>query len=188
MSNLNEVKWQASGESGEYTKKIRSQKQIGDIEYKKIEVSRQIGLDLSTDKIHLFTRYTKENHGYSVGFFEDVKGQLIQKQFPAFCFFPTKEVTHLNFILHAPFLLTDSRESIKRFEEYNSRIVLDIAKLAADCILVLKDLKLINDDILKIIPYKIPDGDDFFGSFYELINEKFQTEEILPSKNGYIQF
>ena len=50
---------------------------------------------------------------------------------PAFCFFPTKEVTNLNFILHAPFLLTDSREGIKAGEKHNNELIEQLAELAA---------------------------------------------------------
>ncbi|NBU82869.1 MAG: DNA helicase, partial [Flavobacteriaceae bacterium] len=131
-------------------------------------------------------RSTEENHSYSIGFFLDEKNKLTPKQFSAFCFFPTKETTNLNFILHAPFLLTDSRESIKRFENHNTEMCKLLSQLAADSMLILKDLKLINDNIINIIPYKEPDNDDFFASFYEMIKEKFKTEEILPTLDGYI--
>jgi hypothetical protein len=51
-----------------------------------------------------------------------------------------------------------------------------------DSLLILKDLKLINDDIIRIIPYK--QLSDFFNPFYETIKEKLQTEELLPANDG----
>lgn len=187
LSNLQEVKWNADKETGEYTKKCNKQKQTEDITYEKIELYQQIGLHQSTEKLYLFSRSSEENHSYSIGFFLDEKNKLTPKQFSAFCFFPTKETTNLNFILHAPFLLTDSRESIKRFEKHNTEMCKLLSQLAADSMLILKELKLINDDIIKIIPYKEPDNDDFFASFYETIKEKFETEELLPAKNEYVE-
>lgn len=185
LSSLQEVKWNAKTETGEYTKRSNKPKQANDITYEKNELYQQIGLQQTTEKLYLFNRTTKENHSYSIGFFLDEKNKLTPKQFSAFCFFPTKETTNLNFILHAPFLLTDSRESIKRFEKHNTEMCKLLSQLAADSMLILKELKLINDDIIKIIPYKEPDRDDFFASFYETIRGKFKTEEILPTIDGY---
>ncbi|MEZ4880226.1 MAG: DEAD/DEAH box helicase [Chitinophagales bacterium] len=184
LSNLQEVKWNADNETGEYTKKGNKQKQTDDITYEKIELYQQIGLNQTTEKLYLFSRSTEDNHSYSIGFFLDEKNSLIPKQFSAFCFFPTKETTNLNFILHAPFLLTDSREGIHRSKEHNTDMVELLAQLAADSLLILKELKLIDDEILDIIPYKnIEYGhDDFFDDFHQKIKQTLKTKEILPAK------
>ncbi|QQS30538.1 MAG: AAA family ATPase [Sphingobacteriales bacterium] len=186
LSNLQEVKWNADNETGEYTKKANKQKQTDDITYEKIELYRQIKSEQTKEKLYLFTRSTKENHSYSIGFFLDEKERLTPKQLPAFCFFPTKETTNLNFIIHAPFLLTDSRESIKQSENHNSEMCELLSQLAADSLLILKELKLIDDEILEIIPYKnIKYGHDgFFNGFYDKAKQTFKTEEILPAKDN----
>jgi len=98
---------------------------------------------------------------------------------------------NLNFIIHAPFLLTDSREGIKKDDSWNKKAVNKLAELAADSLLILRDLKLIDDDIINIIPYK---KDDFFDEdsdeeypfypFFQKIKKKFQIEELLPAKDG----
>lgn len=187
LSDLQEVKWQAeNNEVGEYTKKGTKQKQTEDIIYERVELNQQVGLKQTKENLFLFTRITEEhNLNYSVGYFLDEKGKLIPKQYSAFCFFPTKETTNLNFILHAPFLLTDSREGIHRSKEHNTKMVELLAQLSADSLLILKDLKVFSDDIVEIIPYKNIDygNDGFFDDFYFKIKEKLQTEEILPAKN-----
>lgn len=187
LSDLQDVKWQAeNNEVGEYTKKGTKQKQTEDIIYERVELNQQVGLKQTKENLFLFTRITEEhNLNYSVGYFIDEKGKLIPKQYSAFCFFPTKETTNLNFILHAPFLLTDSREGIHRSKEHNTKMVEMLAQLSADILLILKDLKVISDDIVEIIPYKNIDygNDGFFDDFYFKIKEKLQTEEILPAKN-----
>jgi hypothetical protein len=188
LSNLQEVKWQAeNNEVGEYSKKQTKQKQTEDITYERVELIQQIGLKQTKENLFLFTRLTEEhNLNYSIGFFLDENGKLIPKQYSAFCFFPTKETTNLNFILHAPFLLTDSREGIHRSKEHNTKMVELLAQLSADSLLILKDLKIISDDIIEIIPYKSIDygNDGFLDDFYFKIKEKLQTEEILPAKKG----
>lgn len=187
LSDLQEVKWQAeNNEVGEYTKKGTKQKQAEDIIYERVELNQQVGLKQTKENLFLFTRLTEEhNLNYSIGYFLDENGKLIPKQYSAFCFFPTKETTNLNFILHAPFLLTDSREGIHRSKEHNTKMVELLAQLSADSLLILKNLKAISDDIIEIIPYKnIEYGNDgFFDDFYFKIKEKLQTEEILPAKN-----
>lgn len=185
LSDLQEVKWQAeNNEVGEYIKKCNKQTKTNEIIYEKIELYQQIGLQQTQEKLYLFTRYTEDNHTYSIGFFLDEKNKLTPKQLPAFCFFPTKETTNLNFILHAPFLLTDSREGIHR-SKHNTEMVELLSQLTANSLLILKELKLIDDDIFEIIPYKdIKYGqDDFFDDFYQKIEQTLKSEEILPAKD-----
>jgi Superfamily I DNA and RNA helicases and helicase subunits len=183
LSNLKEVCWKAENESGNYLKEIIKTKQSGNIYCEKIELSQQIDLNITNEKLWLFTRFIEgQHHRYSVGFFLDENGKLKPKQTDAFCFFPTKENTGLNFIVHSPFLLNDSREGIKRSENHNTKMINLLAELSADSLLILKDLKLIDDNIIKLIPYK--KLNEFFLPFYEKIREKFQTEELLPSNDG----
>jgi hypothetical protein len=201
LSNLQKVKWEAENEFGEYTKKSGKQKHSDDIIYNKIKLYQNIGLQQTKEELYFFTRFTPDNNlAYSAGYFLDNKGRLISKQLPAFCYFPTKETTNLNFIIHAPFLLTDSREGIHHSKEHNNHIINLLAKLSADSLLILRDLKLIDDNIINIIPYK---GKDFysqdswgyinekepklFAPFYEAIKEKFTNEELLPKLNGYVE-
>jgi hypothetical protein len=200
LSNLQKVKWDAGNDSGEYTKKSGKQKHSDDIIYEKITLYQQIGQQETKENLYLFTRFSSENNlAYSVGYFLDNKGRLTSKQLPAFCYFPTKETTNLNFIIHAPFLLTDSREGIHHSKEHNNHMVNLLAQLSADSLLILKDLKLIDDNIVNIIPYKEKDfylqnswryinkkEPKLFAPFYEAIKEKFDNEELLPKLNGYV--
>jgi len=187
LSDIEEVKWRAeNNEVGEYSKKRINQKQTEDIIYERVELNQQVRLKQTKENLYLLTRLTEEhNLNYSIGYFLNEKGKLMPKQFTAFCFFPTKETTNLNFILHAPFLLTDSREGIHRSKKHNTEMVELLAQLSGDSLLILKELKLITDDIVEIIPYKNMDYgiDGFFNEFYSKIKEKLQTEEILPAKN-----
>jgi hypothetical protein len=110
---------------------------------------------------------------------------------PAFCFFPTKEATNLHFILHAPFLLTDSREGIKAGDKHNQELIQQLAQLAADSLPVLRDEGLIDDGLLDIIPYdesRFSALDDrrkiSFGPFYGAIKRTLQADALLPAADG----
>ena len=118
-------------------------------------------------------------------------GKLKPISQPAFCFFPTKETTNLSFIVHAPFLLTDSREGIKAGEKHNQELVENVARLAADSLSVLRDEKLIDDGILDIVPYdeaRFGEPSDrshiSFQPFYTAIKDKLKTDTLLPAANG----
>jgi hypothetical protein len=134
LPNLQEVSWKTNSENGpgRYLKKTKTRKNQGSIICEKIELLQATGLETTKEKLWLFTRYMENSdHTYSVGFFLDKNGKLKPKQTDAFCFFPTKESTGLNFIIHAPFLLTDSREGIKKNQtnNHNENLIQWLAEL-----------------------------------------------------------
>lgn len=186
LSNLQEVEWQAEEEYGKYSTKTIGNNNKKSISWRLIESLQTFNKKKSREKLYMFTRFREfDNISYSIGIFLDENNKLTSKNLPAFCFFPTKETTNLDFIIHAPFLLTDSREGIHRAKEHNTEMVELLAELSADSLLILKELKLINDDVFEIIPYKNIDygNEGFFDKFYFKIKETLQSEEILPSKN-----
>lgn len=198
LSNLTYVSFEFADTLGLYGKDIDDDKSFveNDITSEYITLTHNIGDDLIDRKLWLFSRKYKitDEHSekYSVGFFLDENNKLVATNEQAFCFFPTKETTGLNFIVHAPFLLTDSREGIKAGTQHNKTMISLLANLAADSLLLLKKLNFINDSILEILPYdesKFNDINDknkiSFKPFYTLIKNKFETEAILPTIDGY---
>ena len=124
------------------------------------------GEEVYDENIWLFSRLDDYQRKYSIGFFLDDTGHLKPMREPAFCFFPTKEVTGLQFIIHAPFLLTDSREGIRAGVPHNDRILQKLAELSADAIEYLRDMeytesiRFVDDTILSIIPIAPKDFSD----------------------------
>ena len=199
LSNLKYVSFEFADTLGLYGKDIDNDKSFveDDIIVEHITLTHNVGDDFIDRKLWLFSRKynISDNHSekYSVGFFLDENNNLVATNEQAFCFFPTKESTGLNFIVHAPFLLTDSREGIKAGAEHNKTMIQLLANLAADSLLLLKKLKLINDNIVDILPYdesKFNDINDknkiSFKPFYSLIKNKFETEALLPTIDGYV--
>lgn len=189
---VKEIRWETENENGSYTKRSTDIIRREDIFYTDVKLDHKIGLKKTSEKIMLFSKSVENSDlTYSVGYFIDSKQKLYPKQLDAFCFFPTKEYTGLNFIIHAPFLLTDSRERIKNKQSnnWNENLIENLSKLAADSLIVLKDLKFINDDIIKLIPYKKDnfkalDDKDYisFLPFYSSIKEALQSRQLLPAK------
>ena len=202
LSNIKEISFEISGKLGLYGKTIEEKKFLNDITAEFIRLTQNDGDDcddLYDNLLWLFSREDKKGHKFSVGFFVDPEGHLIPKAHTAFCFFPTKEVTGLNFIIHAPFLLTDSREGIRAGVQHNLDMISLISQLAADSLLCLKDIGLtkkvllIDDNIFDIVPYDETNFSNVdskktisFKPFYIAIKEVFNTEAIIPGLDGYV--
>jgi hypothetical protein len=181
-----------------YTKSIEEKHNFDGIVEELVSLKKNTKDFLVENQLWLFTRTSEEKLSYSVGFSLNNDGKLTKNNFDAFCFFPTKEVTGLNFIIHAPFLLNDAREGIKAGEQHNKNMIALLAKLAADSLIYLRDLgeqkgiALIDDSIIDIIPYdanqfnNVNDGNKIsFMPFYTAIKAKFASEELLPCNDGF---
>lgn len=102
LSKLKNIEFEFENVLGLYGKEIVTSRLFDDTIAEHIRLTQNNGDDLYDVNLWLFSRTDELNRRYSVGFFLDENGQLRPINEPAFCFFPTKEVTNLNFIVHAP--------------------------------------------------------------------------------------
>ncbi|MEN6328646.1 MAG: AAA domain-containing protein [Syntrophomonas sp.] len=202
LANLKDISFEISGILGLYGKTIEETHDFDGTTAEFVRCTHNDGENrdnMYDDILWLFSRDDGEGHTYSVGFFVDAKGHLIPKKHSAFCFFPTKKGTGLNFILHAPFLLTDSREGIQAGVQHNIDMISLLSELAADSLVYLKEIGmtkktlLIDDNIIDIIPYDESGFTEInskkeisFKPFYTAIKQAFESETIIPSSNGYV--
>lgn len=179
-------------------KYVSETRQFGDSTTEFITLTQNSGDDIVDQHLWLFTRKDEAGRKYSVGFFLDENNRLMPKKEPAFCFFPTKENTGLNFVIHAPFLLTDSREGIRAGVAHNNHMISLLAKLASDSLVYLRDIgveksaRLIDDSILSIIPTDVEAFSEVsdkrhisFMPFFTEIKNVFLKEAILATRDGY---
>jgi len=202
LLNLADISFKISGVLGLYGKMVEDKYDFGGTTTEFVRLTQNDGDNrdkLYDNMLWLFSRDDGKDHKYSVGFFVDSEGHLMPKTHSAFCFFPTKEVTGLNFIIHAPFLLTDSREGIRAGVQHNIDMISLLSELAADSLTFLKkigltkNIPLIDDNIFDIVPY---DEDSFsnvnskktisFKPFYEAMKEAFESKSLIPSSDGYV--
>ena len=199
LTELKSIEYSFNDVRGFYNKHVVETITFGSVRAEMIRLDQRAGNDESSHVLWLFTEESPEKFHYSVGFFMNDSGHLMPVREPAFCFFPTKEVTGLNFIIHAPFLLTDSREGIRAGIGHNDNMIRRLADLSAQALLHLKSIgvrngqRIIDDKIIDIIPY---DPTEFshpsnrrkvsFLPFYESIQTLMGFEEILPTEDGYI--
>lgn len=203
LSNLKNIEFEISGALGLYGKTIEEKRDFGGTTAELIRLTQNDGEnreDLYDIMLWLFTRNNENGHRYSVGYFIDTKGRLVSKSHSAFCFFPTKEVTGLNFIIHAPFLLTDSREGIRAGVPHNQELISLLAALAADSLVYLRDIgisknvHLIDDNIFDIVPYNESAFTDVaskkvisFKPFFTAMKETLKKERMIPAEKGYVE-
>lgn len=199
LSNLKNISLEIPGALGSYDKYIVQNQQFDETVAELICLTQKDNDELRADRLWLFSRKAGHGHTYSVGFFLNENENLSAKQHAAFCFFPTKEITGLNFIIHAPFLLTDSREGIRAGVQHNKDMVELLAALAADSLIYLRDIghangiPLINDEIFDIIPYDESAFSDVndkrrisFKPIFTTIQEKMSSEDLLPTSDGFV--
>lgn len=199
LTNLKDIEFEFGDVIGLYEKCIKETIRFADTVAEHLVLTQNAGEELYDEKLWLFSRLDEHNHKYSAGFFTNEEGYLRSIDEPAFCFFPTKEVTNLNFIIHAPFLLTDSREGIRAGVAHNDNMIKLLSKLSADSLEYLRDIgvknskRLIDDSIIDIIPVDENAFSDpsnkrkvSFLPFYESIKEKFENTKLIPTENDYV--
>lgn len=140
------------------------------------------------------------NHTIYVAFYyNSTKKEIITRsKQDVFCFFPTKENFNTCYVCHAPFLLTDNRQNLKPNETINDFLVKELAKLATESILHLRDYGiserniLINENIVDIIPnyFTTSSHTTFWHNpkyeriFIESFNKFVECEKIFLSRSG----
>lgn len=188
LNHLKKIYWSVEtdyGEdSGEYYQEEELLENVERI-VKKVNLIKIIeGEDITNEKIILISRKeeTKELY-YSVGFFiDEAEKTVVPKSVPAFCYFKTAKETKLSFLVHAPYLLTDSREGLMP-DAWNDKLNNLLASLAAESLPILCEMELVHDNIFDIIPYSSNTW-EFKYVFYQKFAETLKNKAVIPCYNG----
>ena len=198
LHNIKKIEWDAeiNCERKIYTKKIKEKRILKSICCELLNINN----NGNKTKIWMFSRDVDLPEGkfpISVGFLLKKDGKSIDTSWKPniFCFFSTSENTGLCMILHAPFELVDNRQQIKQDNKVNKKLFDELATLAADSLLCLRDIGIddrdyyINNSILDIVPLEDPDCDSWtiIGAFYDAFVNILKKEELLiTSMEKYI--
>lgn len=186
LNHLTSIHWETPETNGFYQKQILEKGYLNSI--KKIGNSHTI-----TRLFQLIAQEPTSNLSYSIVFKLNEQGQIdAKKTFNAHCFFPTRVQTPLRFLIHAPFVLTDSREGIKFEQDWNKQLIGLLAKLWIENIDKLKQENLWNEAFFQILPFdeKLFSGE--IGQFLRpFLNETYQffkntTLACFPTESGEI--
>jgi len=206
LRNLKEIVWSSEKVKGSFKKKLHTQEDNifnSEIQAQVFDIVAVSNNTRTPERIWLFSNAVyKEGSTYPHKIFVGLKlnpdGSInTTKNFDAFCFFPTKENTGLKFLLHAPFLLTDNRQSILAGNEWNKLLVQQLAKLSSQVLLIIKEesikrkQSLFGQKFLDLIPYdpsyfeKVDSTERIsFLPFYTEIQNLLGEEEILPGRDN----
>lgn len=211
LRNLNSIEVEINDGNddliGYYRKEIIESDDINGLSIQKIKLtycqdSDDENNNIENEYFYVFSKYIQPQGSErdadlpcSIAYCVDKDNNVLHdKKFPAYCFFPTAAVTHLKFIIHAPFLLTDSREGIKEYDAWNTHCIKDIANLTASSLLICAEEKysLVNDKFFNVLPInhlEFPASSRFYPIYQEVLNE-LKTQALLPVNNGesYIKF
>ena len=187
LRNLKTVVIEISGEDKIiYDKSVTFTRNKGDITHELLSL-KNCGRN---QRLHMFTKSIeiedsdrkKYKQFISVGYHLKDNGDLDDEiQGKVFCFFPTAENFKLHCIVHAPFLLVDSRQQLKD-DRVNTKLKSELAELAAEALLMLRDYGietghlLVTENIFNFIPPKD-------NRFYTVADDTFRDEYIRLLEN-----
>lgn len=189
LRNLETVKIKMEDYEQTFTKKIKSEKKI---------VNNVCVQDLLLNKDNILKFETKVGINDATGFIHSLPisiGFIIKDgnvvcdeeylhylQF-AWCFFPTKQETKLNYIVNAPFILTPNREALKEKRIENDQLIEQIGWLFDIALRELKYLRYITEEFFTTIP--IPKNIPLeFRPIAEKIIQKLKNGEFIPTREG----
>lgn len=142
LPQIQKISWCIDGEETihEYSKEVIQTGERHGIKYEFCRI-HEYDKNLLMYLFHRDCNTIKGKYNISVGFYVNPDGSLdIDAKGQIYCFFPTSEHFDSCFVSHAPFLLVDNRDSIKRYEDINQKFLNCIAELAADALLCLKEI------------------------------------------------
>lgn len=209
LSNLKEISFLSSKLVGGYNKEVYDRKIYNckdgtSVELEFVILKRVLGLEETETRFLKFSKESEEGK-VSVVFGIDNGNssiRLVPLQAPVFCFFPTKMDTELAFLIHAPFLLNDSREGIKVGQPHNEKLILTLAMLAIQAVELMESklpseihnwfgiqrqgIKLVDDGILDFVPLNLKEQQDrvSFSPFAAAFMVTFLTESVIPCQEG----
>ncbi|MEM8523754.1 MAG: AAA domain-containing protein [Bacteroidota bacterium] len=194
LNHLKKIKWDSGEAAGSYVLEIVKQKTIQGIDYQKLTSLIKKGEQTTEQQfIKLSKQSHQQNLPISLVFSLHEENQFQnQETFPAFCFFQTRIQSPFHFLLHAPFLLTDSREGIQLEHEWNISLVEQLADLLCDGFEVLKATNYLNTSFFEVLTmaskaFKGEEG-QFFRPFLQKLLLFFQQTKaaIFPTEHGFI--
>lgn len=190
LTNITSIKWEIENGSGLY-ERISNKKDKRFITLK--SSSKEVKYLLLEKPVLI----DKKNLLIKIAFelSNDKKKITPSEKSPLFVFFPTKLETTLKFLVHAPFYTTPARENIQEGDNLinieadhrNEELKFELGKLLAASLTTFKNLKLLNVDLLNVLPI---DKDNcnrstIYKELFEAVKSELKSKkQLLPNSNG----
>jgi len=185
LRNLASIKWQTETDNGVYfCERKGSRREL------RREWSRNGQLRQNSANYLVFTRNTSLSENdreldVSITFRLDEKGKILAEPGQKLVvYFPTEQVTGLNFRLHGPFLLTENRANIKNDNKTNSKLIQECANLLGDSIQHIRKEDLLTVDFLSMLPIRKENASPLFLPLYDQTLRVLKRYRLLPTADG----
>ncbi len=185
LQNLASISWQTDIDHGVYLSAIKGFRRelCG-------ESSHDGQLQQSSATFLVFTKTVNvgnfdRNLDIRMAFRLDERGKIIAEPGQNLVvYFPTEQVTGLNFRLHGPFLLTDNRANIKMDNDMNNMLVQECTILLRDCLHQIKKEGLLSVDFLSLLPIRKEPVPPLFRPLYTQVLQLLKHDPLLPIDVG----
>ena len=179
LSNIKSIKWETPNATGKYEKNI-----VGNNGFIELQANNKTVSYLMFEKK---VNIEEKSLVIKIAFELNSSRTAIIKcnKSPLFAFFPTAIETGLNFLLHAPFHTTESRENLDEMDSRNELLQKELSVLFVEKLSDIKRLNFINTDFFNLMPIDsdVCSRNNIYDLFYKaLLNELKKTEnEFLPT-------
>lgn len=191
LNQIESVDWNVSdGPSGSYGRQATRQ-----TDYREVALSgrNETGKDFPRQRWLIFSRPIKSPKGEPAGQVEiafRITGEGSRRSIARaddstlVVFFPTEKETQCGFLMQGPFKTTPSRDNVPHDNKWNAHLVKETAKLIADTLRRMPDLKLASIGLLQAMPllleHEIPD-EWMFRPVYDAVVETLKTCPLIPA-------
>ena len=179
LRNIKEIQWETESDRGHYLSEVNGNKaslisQVNEEDSLREYFLCTKNIEIANTQLNIVVAYRLDKDG-AVDSVHDSK---------LFVFFPTIERTGFNFLAHAPYKTTPSRESIPFGDDQNQLITKELSCLVAESIIELKNSGLLNVNALSILPIDPENKHPLYEAAFHQVKSIFSSNSLLPTVNG----
>ena len=186
LSNIKVIEWHTPNGNGKYEKIIDNKNQIVAL----MSDTKSDYFIVFDKKVNIDDKELTAKIAFSLN---ASKSTIVPcEKSPLFAFFPMSSMeTNLNFLIHAPFHTTETRDTLDETDKRNDILLNELGVLLAEKLPVLKNCNFITVDFLNMLPIDkdICSRSAVYAILYESTKREFQkdTNEFIPTieKNVY---
>jgi len=195
LREINEISWKIEGGPKGIYLRSESQKATAAARYVTV-IGEETGRETIEENWLLFEKPVHTEEGVEAGHVElafnivtDKSGKRSVQRISdstIVVFFPTIVTTNVGFLIQGPYRTTPSRDNIPRQDPWNQTLVVETGKLLANALVSLKNLGLMNTELLRALPLdptKFGEG-AMLAPLFDHVSECLTNESILPCVGG----
>lgn len=181
LHSIQEIQWSTESDKGHYLSEINDDKaslisQVNDQDTSKDFILLNKIIEIDDSELNISVAYPLDP--------TESKRITAAHESKLFVFFPTNERTGLNFLVHAPYKTTPSRESIPFEDDQNQTITNELSQLIAESISTVKDKGLLDVDFLSLLPINPENDHPLYNAAFRKVKHTLITNSLLPTSDN----